>query len=96
MMLDAIATIKAGWSDVEHALDAEYEDLIEEMNNPDRTNLGIPLIVTIKSAILSTRSRPERQYRLSSSATPGVIPGQRGLSCPGRLRITVQQPAIAE
>ena len=33
MMLDAVAAIKAGRSDIEHAMDAEY--LIEEMNNPD-------------------------------------------------------------
>ena len=37
VMLDAVAAIKAGRSDVEHAMDAEYQDLIEEMNNPDGT-----------------------------------------------------------
>jgi hypothetical protein len=36
-MLDAVAAIKAGRSDLEHALDAEYEDLVEELNNPDGT-----------------------------------------------------------
>ena len=37
MMLDAVAAIKAGRSDVVKALDAEYEDLIEKLNNPDGT-----------------------------------------------------------
>jgi hypothetical protein len=37
VMLDAIAAINAGRSDLEHALDAEYEDLVEELNNPDGT-----------------------------------------------------------
>ena len=37
MMLDAVAAIKAGRSDVDHLMDAEYQDLIDEMNNPDGT-----------------------------------------------------------
>ncbi|MEP9387724.1 hypothetical protein [Mesorhizobium sp. KR9-304] len=37
MILEAVAAIKAGRSDVEHLLDAEYEDLVEEMNNPEGT-----------------------------------------------------------
>jgi hypothetical protein len=37
MILEAVAAIKEGRSDVEHAMDAEYEDLMEEMNNPDGT-----------------------------------------------------------
>jgi hypothetical protein len=37
IMIDAVAAIKAGRSDLEHALDAEYEDLVEELNNPDGT-----------------------------------------------------------
>ena len=36
MMLQAVAAIKAGRSELERSLDAEYQQLIDELNNPDR------------------------------------------------------------